>query len=92
MGSIKEKYVVLLGLTKDFQTEVRNLKAGQGQVTTKLVGELEEFKIKFETLRENHVALQTKVETGYKPRINNLEKQLEKTSTSKLTKTETKKE
>ena len=92
LGSIKEKYIVLLGLTKDFQTEVRNLKAGQGQVTTKLVGELEEFKVKFETLRENHVALQTKVETGYKPRINNLEKQLEKTSTSKLTKTETKKE
>ena len=92
LGNIKEKYIVLLGLTKEFQTEVRNLKAGQGQVTTKLVGELEEFKIKFETLRENHVALQSTVETGYKPRINNLEKQLEKTSTSKVTKTETKKE
>ena len=77
LGAVKERYIVLLDLTRNALTEISNLKAGQGQSVAKLQKELSQSEIKFETLRENHVNLSSKVETGYKPRINDLEKKVE---------------
>lgn len=77
LGAVKERYIVLLDLTRNALTEISNLKAGQGQSVAKLQEELSQSEIKFETLRENHVNLSSKVETGYKPRINDLEKKVE---------------
>jgi len=77
LGAVKERYIVLLDLTKNAMLEISNLKGGQGHSLTKLQQELSQSEIKFETLRESHVAMTSKVETGYKPRINDLEKKVE---------------